>query len=191
MLCHYKLKICPKYGAGWLHTATESFHSSGGGTQHLLRQLPWTCVLAQDLRSSMKNVQQCAMKIIRWDLGGRRCPLSMSCWVCSLLCAETGQRLTDCGVICALKVEVLWGRGTLLPSPVRGRKKFLLNHISHCFSQEAHPHYDFIGPPLYTWPIINGIIVIWCMIVVTTLSLIVRHMCPEPFFISIKYRHNN
>lgn len=67
-----------------------------------------------------------------------------------LLCAETGPWLTDCDVICALEIEVLWGRGNLCQAPqillLSEEKQMFLSHVFLYFSQETQLHYNLMTP---------------------------------------------
>lgn len=74
-------------------------------------------------------------------------------------------------ILCALKIEVLWVSGTLLPNPtdtVPIREKiFLLNHASFHFLQKIQLRYNLMGLRLCMWPIIGQNVIMWHTIVPT------------------------
>lgn len=100
---------------------------------------------------------------------------SCTLWICGsgdrLLCAETGQWLTDWDVICALNIKVLWVEVNLLPSPTNiapiKEKKFLLTHIFFHFLQEIELHSNLLGPLSFMWPIMDQNIIMQHMTVIT------------------------
>lgn len=77
----------------------------------------WSCVLFQDLRSSIKNSQQCTLYTDHEARSGRvEAPSGCVVLGDRFLCIATAQGLTGWDIFCALKDEVLWVRMNLLPS---------------------------------------------------------------------------